>query len=121
MVHAVTSPNARRILVAVVFAGAIALVFVLSRNPAQTGIEVHEPGFALHDVAHEVGIDFVHHRPTLDPTLDNIAPLIAAMGASVSVVDVNNDGWPDLYFTDSRFGAPNALYLNRGDGTFVDV
>src|SRR5207247_364583 len=27
----------------------------------------------------------------------------------------------DLYFTNSRFGYPNALYLNRGDGTFVDT
>jgi hypothetical protein len=121
MVHAVTSPNARRILLAAVFAGAIALVVVLSRSRAETGSNAHDPGFALHDVAHDVGIDFVHHRPTLDPKLDNIAPLIAAMGAGVSVVDVNNDGWPDLYFTNSRFGAPNALYLNRGDGTFVDV
>src|SRR5206468_2450092 len=51
----------------------------------------------------------------------NVAPLVAALGASVSVSDVNNDGWPDLYFTNSRFGFPNALYLNRGDGTFVDV
>src|SRR5690242_7892179 len=117
MVHAVTSPNARRIVLSAVFAGAIALVVVLSRSRAETGSNAHEPAFALRDVAHEVGIDFVHHRPTLDPKLDNIAPLIAAMGAGVSVVDVNNDGWPDLYCTNSRFGAPNALYLNRGDGT----
>jgi len=79
------------------------------------------PGFSLQNVAGAVGIDFVHHGPTLDPRLNNIAPLVAALGASVSVSDVNNDGWPDLYFTNSRFGFPNALYLNRGDGTFVDV
>jgi len=105
-----------------VFLAAIVLVVTLSRageqpnNPAASA-----PGFALQNVAHEIGIDFVHHRPTLDPRLDNIGPLIAAMGAGVSVVDVNNDGWPDLYLTNSRFGAPNALYLNRGDGTFSDV
>src|SRR5205823_33633 len=62
-----------------------------------------------------------HHAPTLDPRIDNVAPLVAALGASVSVSDVNNDGWPDLYFTNSRFGFPNALYVNRGDGKFVDV
>ncbi|HLA13596.1 MAG TPA: CRTAC1 family protein, partial [Gemmatimonadaceae bacterium] len=28
---------------------------------------------------------------------------------------------PDLYFTSSRVGKPNALYRNRGDGTFADV
>ncbi|HTH65022.1 MAG TPA: CRTAC1 family protein [Gemmatimonadales bacterium] len=117
-----TSLTVRRLVLAAVFIAAILLVVILSRpaeqgnNPASSA-----PGFALQNVAHEIGIDFVHQRPTLDPRLDNIAPLIAAMGAGVAVVDVNNDGWPDLYFTNSRFGAPNALYLNHGDGTFVNV
>jgi enediyne biosynthesis protein E4 len=46
---------------------------------------------------------------------------VAALGAGVSVTDFDGDGWADLYFTNSRFGAPNALYRNRGDGTFEDV
>src|SRR5205814_9814151 len=71
--------------------------------------------------AQQVGIDCARPAPTLDPRIDNIAALVAALGASVSVSDVNNDGWPDLYFTNSRFGFPNALYVNRGDGKFVDV
>ena len=36
----------------------------------------------------------------------------------ISVADFNNDGNPDLYFTSSRFGSDNALFLNKGDGTF---
>ncbi|HWA25030.1 MAG TPA: FG-GAP-like repeat-containing protein [Lacunisphaera sp.] len=32
--------------------------------------------------------------------------------------DVNNDGRPDLYVC--RFGAPNLLFVNRGDGTFAE-
>jgi len=32
--------------------------------------------------------------------------------------DVNNDGRPDLYVC--RFGAPNRLYINGGDGTFTE-
>ena len=39
-------------------------------------------------------------------------------GNGVAVGDVNNDGWPDLYVT--HYG-PNVLYLNRGNGTFLDV
>ncbi len=46
----------------------------------------------------------MHHGPTLDSTLDNVAPLLGALGASVSVTDVNNDGWPDLDLKNSRFG-----------------
>ncbi len=34
----------------------------------------------------------------------------------VTFVDVNNDGWLDLYVC--RFAAPNRLYINQGDGTF---
>lgn len=34
-------------------------------------------------------------------------------------VDVDNDGWPDLYVTDD--GTPNLLYRNRHDGTFEEV
>jgi hypothetical protein len=63
----------------------------------------------------------VHQEVTLDPKIANVAPHVGALGAGVSVADVNNDGWPDLYFTTSRFGAPNALYVNQHDGTFRDV
>jgi hypothetical protein len=51
----------------------------------------------------------------------NVEPHVAALGASVSVADFDGDGKPDLYFTNSRFGEPNALYRNRGDGTFEDL
>lgn len=37
----------------------------------------------------------------------------------VAVVDYNNDGWEDLYFT--RLGKSNILYRNDGDGTFTNV
>ena len=36
----------------------------------------------------------------------------------VTFVDVNNDGWLDLYIC--RIGAPNLLYINQGDGTFKE-
>ena len=121
MVHAVISPFQRRVVVGAAFLAAIALVVVLNGRGDRVGVAPAAPGFHFTDVAAQVGITFVHHGPTLDPKLDNIAPLIGSLGASVSVADVNNDGWPDLYFTNSRFGYPNALYLNRGDGTFVDT
>jgi hypothetical protein len=38
------------------------------------------------------------------------------MGAAVG--DINNDGRPDLYLTNLGH---NQMYLNKGDGTFVDV
>ena len=125
MVHGVTSLRVRRLALTTVFVGAVFVVIALDRGrPQALGREsggAAAPGFSLRNVAREVGIDFVHHAPTLDPRIDNIAPLVASLGAAVSVSDVNNDGWPDLYFTNSKFGFPNALYVNHGDGTFSDV
>src|SRR5213083_3241269 len=121
MVHAVTSLFQRRVALGASFLAAIALVVILNRRAPGAGDAPVAVQFHLSNIAAEAGIDFVHHGPTLDAKLDNIAPLVAALGASVSVTDVNNDGWPDLYFTNSRFGTANALYLNRGDGSFVDI
>lgn len=78
-------------------------------------------GFYLQNVAREAGITFRHESPRLDPKLDNIMPIIASMGASVSVADYDQDGWEDLYFTNSRYGTKNALYRNLGNGKFEDV
>jgi hypothetical protein len=78
-------------------------------------------GFSLQEVAHRSGIDFVHKAPTLDSKLDGIMPEVASMGASVSIVDYNRDGWPDIYVTNSAIGSKNHLYRNNHDGTFTDV
>ena len=48
-------------------------------------------------------------------------PEVASMGASVSIVDFDRDGWPDIYVTNSKEGSKNALYRNKHDGTFKDV
>src|SRR2546423_15472972 len=122
MVYGVTSLRVRRLALTTVFLGAVFLVVALNRGRPEErgGANAVPPGFSLRDVAHQVGIDFVHHAPTLDPRIDNIAPLVAALGASVSGSAVNNDGWPDLYFTKSRFGFPKPLYVNRGAGKLGD-
>lgn len=78
-------------------------------------------GMVLTEAAAEAGIEFVHSRPQIDEKLNNIGPQIASMGASVSVVDFNNDGWNDFYVTDSGAGTFNRLYQNRQDGRFIDV
>lgn len=114
-------PFMRHAVVAAVFATAVGLVWLLNRRTVQPRTGAIHPGFVLRDVAVQAGITFVHHKPALDPKLANVAPHVAALGASVSVVDINSDNLPDLYLTNSRFGEPNALYLNKGDGTFVDI
>ncbi|MFU8813620.1 MAG: CRTAC1 family protein [Balneolaceae bacterium] len=78
-------------------------------------------GFYLTDVTANSGIDFVHQRATVDKQLEHILPQISSVGASVSITDLDGDGYPDIYLTSSEFGTPNALYKNNGDGTFTDI
>lgn len=78
-------------------------------------------GFRLIESSKLAGLDFVHESPTLDPKLAHIMPQVASMGAAVSVADIDADGDPDLYVTNSKEGSHNRLYRNRGDGTFEDV
>jgi hypothetical protein len=114
-------PAIRRAIIAVPFFAGLLLAMRLDRGPSRAAADAAHPGFVLRDETSAAGIHFVHHRPTFDPKIANIEPHVAALGASVSVADFDGDGRPDLYFTNSRFGEPNALYRNRGDGTFEDV
>ncbi len=75
---------------------------------------------AFVEITRSAGFTHVHHKPYLDPKLDPIMSWVASVGAAAAAGDFDNDGWVDLYVTDSHRGQPNHLYRNQG-GTFVDV
>jgi hypothetical protein len=106
---------------AVPLLAALLLAMRLDSGPGRASANAARPGFMLRDETVAAGIDFVHRRPSFDSKIAGIEPHVAALGAAVSVADFDGDQWPDLYFTTSRFGEPNALYRNRGDGTFEEV
>src|SRR6185295_16472966 len=119
-----------RILLTIFFVGLIAVPIVLKRyyRPSTEGKSVLDAqaaidryGFHLEEVAKSCGIDFMHQAPHLDQKLEHIMPQVASMGAAVSVVDFDRDGWYDLYVTNSGEGSKNCLYRNLGDGQFKDV
>ena len=47
-----------------------------------------------------------------------LADLSSEWKQGAAFVDVDNDGWLDLYLC--RFAAPNLLFMNQGDGTFKE-
>jgi enediyne biosynthesis protein E4 len=118
-----------RILVTLFFAALLAVPWMVRHfsSPPNAGADSNSHtalaryGFSLQEVAHASGIDFVHQPPMLDQKLDGIMPEVASMGASVSIVDYDRDGWPDIYVTNSAIGSKNHLYRNNHDGTFTDV
>ncbi|WP_250432640.1 FG-GAP-like repeat-containing protein [Hanstruepera flava] len=67
--------------------------------------------------------NFLYHNNG-DNTFTNVA---AAAGVNVAIDamtatigDYNNDGWFDIYITNTPIGG-NVFYKNNGDGTFTDV
>ncbi len=72
----------------------------------------------------QTGIAFVHNNAKSERRY-----LPESMGPGVAIFDYDNDGWMDLYFTNSgpadffepRKPLRNALYRNNHDGTFTDV
>ncbi|MBX2922823.1 MAG: CRTAC1 family protein [Chitinophagaceae bacterium] len=115
----------------IIFIALLAITFVASRkNPGALNNEtsdiaketaLQQYGFYLQPVNEEAGITFRHICPDVDPKVSNIKMQIASVGASASVCDFDNDGWSDIYFTNSGNGSMNALYRNLGNGKFEDV
>jgi enediyne biosynthesis protein E4 len=119
-----------RVFLAIIFAGLLAVPLAVRRASAhreevQARLDESQAlaryGFHFQEVSEQAGVHFLHQAPTLDAKLQGIMPQVASMGASVSVVDFDRDGWPDLYATNSRTGSQNSLYRNMHDGTFQDV
>src|ERR1700685_64517 len=101
-----TSSRAIRVLVGICFLALLATPLVIkrissrqeaARSTSDPGTDLARYGFHLADVPHAAGIDFVHQAPVLDANLATIMPEVASMGASVSIVDFDRDGWPDIY------------------------
>src|ERR1700691_1756635 len=119
-----------RVVLAILFVGMLATPLAIKqvsarREEAQAKLDegqaIARYGFHLQEVSQQAGVHFLHQAPTLDAKLDGIMPEVTSMGASVSIVDFDRDGWPDLYVTNSNTGSLNALYRNMHDGTFKDV
>src|ERR671939_838429 len=121
-------PSVSRTLLVLFFIGLLATPLVIQRlsqqknsAPVDKQVALSRYGFKLEEVAKASGIEFIHQAPTLDAKLAHIMPQVASMGAAVSVVDFDRDGWQDIYATNSGEGSENHLYRNQHDGTFKDV
>jgi hypothetical protein len=72
------------------------------------------------DVTKESGINFLHVNGASG---EHFFP--ETIGSGCAFLDYDNDGWLDIYLVNGgdfqRGGAPNALYRNNNDGTFMDV
>ncbi len=97
--------------------------------PPKSGVATSSP-FVFQDVAAEAGISFLHHSPLSEQRHTHLT-----YGSGLGWFDYDRDGWPDLYCAQGRTYRPglpageappdsdpsDMLFLNRQNGTFVDV
>src|SRR5207237_6180197 len=108
-----------KIILIILFLGLLATPFIIKRfsgsekSSFDKETAMKRYGFYFEEVSKSSGINFTHQAPKLDSKLDNIMPVVASMGASVSVVDFDRDGWNDIYLTNSGEGSFNAFYKNN--------
>jgi hypothetical protein len=112
------------LIVRVFFFALVLSVFAVPRVTSwlHAGELAGEYSFRFEESARALGIDFVHEVTPPDPKIDNLRPWFqGVVTASAAVCDVNADGWPDIYVTNSAFGSRNRLYINRGGTAFDEV
>jgi len=78
------------------------------------------------EVGAAAGARLTHHTRVFPGKYAGVLGMFTSGGASVAVADYDNDGWEDLFVTDSGEGRPNHLLHNNGPGksgriTFTDV
>jgi len=96
------------LIVAVLFIAYV--VFADHRGPSGSGFQ---------DRAQQAGISFVMHNLPNEQGEQRFRINLYDHGSGLAVGDYDNDGRDDIYFLNQH--GPNALYRNKGDGTFEDV
>lgn len=85
----------------------------------EASVRIENLDFTLQENSLNRGLQFQNETVEL-PDVVTIKPWVQALGASLSIVDVNHDGFMDIYTTNSRIGTHNALFVNDGKGRFTD-
>jgi ASPIC and UnbV/FG-GAP-like repeat len=79
------------------------------------------PTIRFEDITSRAGINVRHHSRTYQGKNADVLRMFTAGGSAVAVGDYDNDGYEDLFITDSEKGMANHLFHNNHDGTFTDV
>jgi hypothetical protein len=98
---------------------ALTLCLTVSASVAPGTVGAANPRFE--DITAKTGINIRHHTRTFSGKNGDVLRMFTSGGAAVAVGDYDNDGYEDLFITDSELGKPNHLFHNNGDLTFTDV
>ena len=99
-------------------ASAAAIAFLLLPFP----LRAQTPGqIRFDEIGEKAGVRHVHRTRRFGGKNGDVLRMFTSGGSSAAVGDFDNDGFDDLFVTNSDTGRPNRLYRNNGDLTFTDV
>ena len=99
----------------------LSLAFWMAVNSAIPAVGGNGTNLRFEDITSKAGINIRHHTRTYPGKNGDVLRMFTSGGAAVAVGDYDNDGYEDLFITDSEAGKPNHLFHNNGDLTFTDV
>ena len=73
------------------------------------------------EVSAKAGIRQSHRTRRFSGKYADVLRMFTSGGAAVAIGDYDNDGFDDIFVTDSDAGRPNRLYHNNGNFTFTEV
>jgi hypothetical protein len=85
--------------------------------------QASRPGTTIRfdEIGAKAGVRVQHHTHKFQGKNAEVLHMFTSGGAAVAVGDYDNDGFEDIFVTDSDTGKPNHLFHNNGDLTFTDV
>jgi enediyne biosynthesis protein E4 len=84
-------------------------------------IRPHADAPWFEDITAAAGITSVHHNRVFRNRYADVMAGNSGIGAAAAVADFDQDGFDDVFVTDSGATGKNHLYRNNGDLTFTDV
>lgn len=79
------------------------------------------PTIRFREIAEVAGVRHVHHTRVFKGKKADVLGMFTSGGSAVAVGDYNNDGFDDIFVTDSEDGYSNRLFRNNGGLKFTDV
>ena len=88
---------------------------------ALSAFESNPVRLRFEETAAKAGVQVRHHTRRFGGKHGDVLRMFTSGGAAAAVGDFDNDGFDDLFVTNSDEGKPNFLYRNNGNMTFTDV
>jgi enediyne biosynthesis protein E4 len=99
----------------------VVIAVLILANSVSTLAGAGSSPIRFEEIAAKAGINARHHIRTYHGKNADVLQMFTSGGAAVAIGDYDNDGYEDVFITDSEAGRPNHLYHNNGDLTFTDV